>query len=255
MLHLAYRTPRSTSDWYFIGAVAAFVILMMILVAVYHRRRRGQIALAAQNLGLARVDARAPEAGYVHRPQPRECRFALEVCAVGVLEGRAARIAEYNYATPSGKSHLTHHNLQVSLECPDDWPAIRIPEVYGIAERPAEQLLWVNPAGNPPRPWAADHAQRLLSANVRALLAMGGRLEAWDIGDGWLTCTWRKSCTGSAAAGAAGPDLGRAQRDVSGLDRFFGAYVDHEVRPPLSSSRSDSDQDGAKLIVSVLTPG
>ncbi len=189
---LATRMSRTTADLVLLGALLALLVLGMSGLGIYHRRRRRHLTEAAQALGLTLVDPRSIEAGMLHHTLDGQSLLWLRLCAVGMLDGRAARLAEYSYTIGKGKGAVTYHNLQLCLECPDSWPPIHIADVRGIEHRPGEDFVRIVPGMSADSP---DQATALLSTRARALMAQGAYYEWWDISDGWFACTWRKPCS------------------------------------------------------------
>jgi hypothetical protein len=199
---LAARLPKSPTEWMIVGGIAAAVVLAMIVSTMRDRARRRKLAEAFPSLGVEPVELDSPQAEYIHEPQKGETEFTLRLCAVGMLGGLAARIAEYTFDTGSGKSRHTWPNLQASLECPLDWPRTAIFPARGFLQRPIELFGSVHPAPNQTafgKRWSVtsdDAAFRdaLLTPELGAFLLKGHKTERWSIGDGWLTCTWKKPC-------------------------------------------------------------
>ena len=200
---LASRMPQTTSDWIIFGAIVAVVIFISALQALHHRRRRASLAAAARELGLQDVDVKSSDAGYIHHPVKGQRGHKLRLCAVGFVADRAARLSEFTFQTGSGKYTRTNYNLQLSLECPESWPAIHLSDKPDFMNRPISQLFrsarpvtddavfekrWqVRGAG-------ATRAAATLTPELRALLLQGEKTEFWSIQDGWLTCTRRRAC-------------------------------------------------------------
>lgn len=199
---LAARLPKSPTEWMILGGITATVVLAMIVSTVRDRARRRKLAEALPSLGVEPVELDSPQAEYIHEPQPGEKEFNLRLCAVGMVGGLAARIAEYTFDTGSGKSRHTWPNLQVSLECPLDWPRTAILPTRGFLRRPIELFGSSRPAPNETafnKRWSVtceDAAFRdaLLTPELGAFLLQGHKTERWSIADGWLTCTWKKAC-------------------------------------------------------------
>jgi hypothetical protein len=179
------------------------VILVLIANDLRHRRRRKQLLSTARELGLESVDLNTPEAAFIHTNVKGQRSHKLRLCAVGFLGGRSARLSEYTFMTGAGKHSQTHYNLQLSQECPQNWPNVALADRPDFMHRPITQIF------SKPRPVTEDSAfdQRwsvqgpdeagakdLFGADVRALLLSGERAEFWSIQDGWLTCTWRRVC-------------------------------------------------------------
>lgn len=202
---LAARLPQTATDWYVFLGIAAFVIACMTGSALWHRNRRKKLQSAMELLGLALVLPGEPECGYIHAPQKGQKSFQVRLCGVGALGRRAVRAVEYTFETGSGKSRKTHYNLQVSFDCPVNWPSIWLGEQPDVMHRPISQLF--GGGGNAATPDAAfnkrwtvsceNHAMpaTLLTADIRDLLMQGPKTERWAIAEGWVTCTWRKAGT------------------------------------------------------------
>lgn len=197
----AYRAPQTTTDWIVLGCILAVVAAVSVFQVFRHRRRRTALAGAARELGLESVDAKSPDAAYIHRPVKGEKSHKVTLCAVGIVADRSARLAEFTYVTGSGKSSRTHHNLQLSLECPEFWPTIHLCDRPGIMNRPISELFRsAKPATDDAafdKRWQVEgpeDARRMLTPELRAVLLKGEKAEFWSIQDGWLTCTWRRAC-------------------------------------------------------------
>src|SRR6185436_5944124 len=154
---------------------------------------------------LAIVEHGEPERGYVHRKHKGQKDFKIRLCGVGAVGRRAVRAVDFTYQTGSGKSRRTYHNLQVSFDCPPEWPPIWLGDQPEFMHRPISQLF--GGGGNASTPDAAfnkrwtvsceNHVMpvTLLTPEVRELLMQGPKCERWAIADGWVTCTWRKAGT------------------------------------------------------------
>jgi hypothetical protein len=199
---LATKLPQKPTDWAVFGVILAVVIAVMMLVGLYHSRRRKALLAAAGELGLAPVDLKSPDAQFVHELVKGQRSPKIRLCAVGFLGDQSARLAEYTYVTGYGKHSRTWHSLQVSLECPESWPAVHLGTAPGFMNRPISDLFkgrnpvtedaafdkrW-QPQGN------VAEAARMLTPELRAYLMQGEKTELWSIKEGWITCTWRRAC-------------------------------------------------------------
>jgi len=141
MTPLIARIPKNPGDWVVFAAILAVVLAGFALTALWNRARRRKILAAAENLGLARVDKGDAEAEYRHRPIKGQHSFDLKLCAVGLIDGHAARLAEFTYSTGRGRGRRTWSNLQVSLECPPQWPTLALDAARGFFRRPITELF------------------------------------------------------------------------------------------------------------------
>jgi hypothetical protein len=200
---LASRLPQTSSDWIVFGSIFAVVILALIANDLRHRRRRRQLLAAARELGLESVELNTPEAAFIHTNVKGQRSHKLRLCAVGFLGGRSARLSEYTFTTGSGRHSHTHYNLQLSQECPPDWPTVALADRPDFMHRPITQIFSkakpVTDDAAFDHRWAVQasdeaRAKKLFGPDVRALLLNGGKNEFWSVQDGWLTCTWRRVC-------------------------------------------------------------
>ena len=195
---LAARVPQTPTEWVIIGGSVVVALGFMIVRGLYHRRRRARLGAAAQEMGLAMVDVKSGDAGFVHEQAKGQSRPVLRLCCVGVVDGLAMRLAEFTFDTGSGKSRRTHYSLQLSVECPGEWPALRVEERPGLLRRPISELVGRSKQAADDDPFAArwtttGEPGSLLSEEAKAFIMGAAKGESWAVGQGWLTYTWRRA--------------------------------------------------------------
>jgi hypothetical protein len=184
------------------GGMVAVFSTIAFSISLAHRKRRRKISEAAQLMGMQSIDPKSPGAGLVGEPARRGRGERLRVCSVGVVEDRAARLAEFTLTIGGGRHRRIYHNLQLSLECPDSWPSLVLWAAPG-----ADAIWYVFCRARGASPDATFRNRWRLSADqlaavaakfspaLRAVFLNGPLHECWVIRSGWISCTWRRPCT------------------------------------------------------------